>query len=239
MVVANVKVLDVVICDNRWRLLIAGNVDYGVDGRVCWISVPECAKVEVIGQVIFHSSGLSATRVSKAGLQCIMDYTACTQPEDPTPKPNITRMVNKESRIITSTCQVRPNILVSAVGRTSSVQIGRVRKELSLVKGQWSDTEYTKTFEWTVVGRRGTNWRRLEPRRLGDKRETRSRWGDMESNSLCEQVWGTQGQLPRVEYVTAWEEIVDDIEEKHVEIHGLKLRATLPQSGLSSTCQIG
>jgi hypothetical protein len=144
-------------------------------------------------------------------------------------------MVNKESRFVTDTCEIRPEGLVYSMGRSSGVQIGRVRKEMSFVKGAWSDTESTKTYEWTVdwTGESQTK-EEWNLGGLGIEGDSGAGVIDMESNSLCVQVWGTQG-VQRVAYITAWDEIIDDIEEKHKQ----RLRATLPQPDSTSTCHLG
>ncbi|KAH8646550.1 hypothetical protein BGZ60DRAFT_424236 [Tricladium varicosporioides] len=201
--------------------------------------VPGAKKSETVGLILFHSGGLNATRISKkTGLPCIVDYAICPQLSNSKPKPNVMRMAEKTG-FITDTCQVRPEGLVYIAGRSSGVQIGKVRKELSLVKEQWSDTEYTKTHELTVdwTGQ----WQTEEEWNLagfGIGGDSGAGVIDMESNSLCGQVWGTGG-LPRVAYITSWEDIADDIEEKYEKKCSQKLRPTLPQPDGTSAYQIG
>ena len=191
---------------------------------------------KVTGQILFHSGGLSATRMRKNGPLGLVDYAVCDQSDSSEPRPNVLRMVNKENKFITTTCEIRPEGLVYSVGRSSGVQIGRVRKEMSFVEGIWSKTESTATFEWTVEWT-GEDHTKDEWNVGGMGIEGDSGAGviDMKSNSLCGQIWGTRGNSQRVAYVTAWNEIVDDIEDKYEQKYGQSLRATLPQLAQNSS----
>lgn len=88
------------------------------------------------------------------------------------------------------------------MARSSDVQIGRTRNELSLVKGKWSDTDSTKTHDWTVEwagnGQTEEEWNLGG---LGIKGGSRAGVIDMANNHLCGQLWGTR-RVPRATDIT-------------------------------------
>jgi hypothetical protein len=97
-----------------------------------------------------------------------------------------------------------------------------------------------KAYEWTVdSGGTGQTKEEWNLGGLGIAGDSGAGVIDMGTNSLYAQAWGTQDILPRIAYITAWGDIVDDTEEKHEEKYGQKLRPTLPQPSVTWISQLG
>jgi hypothetical protein len=182
-----------------------------------------------IGQVVLASGhDRTTTRVSdhpyfiarNESWKSVADWTVSREKDSPNAA-NIVRMTGmprvKEDIAITSTSRIRPGAHVYSSGRSSGLQIGHVRERPTFMDGAFNGTGQD-TFEWTVeqaltdIGQ--GDWKHGG---LGVQGDSGAAVFDLETSSLCGQVWATMTDETgnRVAYISDWLDIAGHIEETH------------------------